>query len=170
MNKSPWFTIGKVTGVHGLNGGLKVWSYAQSPDTFRPGTEIVLRNRKNQELSYTIFKAQPYKKGVLLFLENIVHRNEAEPLAGMEILMKRESLPDIEEDDTWYWQDLIGLEVLDDNTGFLGTVESILPTGGHDILVVKDKDRETLIPMVKHFVENIDLDNGKINVSLPPGF
>lgn len=170
MDKTPWFTIGRVTGVHGLNGGLRVWSYAQSSDTFRPGTDVVLKDSKGQMHSYTIFKAGPYKKGVLLFLETVTQRNDAEQLKNMDILVRREDLPDIEEDDTWYWQDLIGLKVVDDTAGFLGAVDTIMPTGAHDILVVKDEDRETLIPMDRHFVKTVDIKSAAIHVDLPQGF
>ncbi|MBU1696086.1 MAG: 16S rRNA processing protein RimM, partial [Proteobacteria bacterium] len=44
MNKATSFTIGKVTGVHGLNGNLKVWSFADSINTFCPGRNVLLKS------------------------------------------------------------------------------------------------------------------------------
>lgn len=61
-----WLTIGKVTGVHGLGGNLKVLSWAQSPDTFAQGLVVVLKD-ENETLDpgreYVIRRTGRYKKG-----------------------------------------------------------------------------------------------------------
>ena len=76
-------------------------------------------------------------------------------------------LPEPEED-TWYWQDLLGLDVFDHKKGFIGKITDIFPTGANDMLVVMDKTRETLIPMHKHFVEAIDIEKNTVTTTLPP--
>ncbi|MCD4722405.1 MAG: ribosome maturation factor RimM [Desulfobacula sp.] len=170
MDKAASFTIGRVTGVHGLNGNLKVWSFAESIDTFCPGKNVLLKSEKALEglgKSYTILKALAYKKGILLTLEGIDNRSLAEELIGKEILIDRNQLPEPEED-TWYWQDLLGLDVFDHQQGFIGKIIDIFPTGANDMLVIMDKTRETLVPMHKHFVESIDLEKKVIRTTLPP--
>jgi len=130
MNKAASFTIGRVTGVHGLNGNLKVWSFAESVDTFYPGKIVLLKSEEALESMgkpYTILKA-----------------------------------------DTWYWQDLLGLDVFDHQKGFIGKITDIFPTGANDMLVVMDKTRETLVPMHKHFVESIDIEKNAVKTTLPP--
>ncbi|MFA5906520.1 MAG: 16S rRNA processing protein RimM, partial [Desulfobacula sp.] len=54
MNKSASFTIGKVTGVHGLNGTLKAASFAESVDTFQQGRCIAVKNEGEEGRSYLI--------------------------------------------------------------------------------------------------------------------
>lgn len=174
------FTIGKVTGVHGLNGNLKVWSFAESIDTFGAGRIVLLKTEDGQQKGkYTILNAQPHKKGVLLLLDGIDTRNLAESLIGCEILIDREQLPEPEED-TWYWQDLMGLKVTDDLRGYLGDITDIFPTGANDVLVVTQKgetvkaenqpDTEILIPMHEQFVREVDLDQGIMTVALPEDY
>ena len=166
------FTIGKVTGVHGLGGNLKVWSYAESPETFSPGRTVLLKFESEQGSPYTIVRSAPHKKGVLLNLAGIDTRTKAEALVGMEILIDRDQLPEPEEN-TWYWQDLIGLDVTDAEKGHIGTITRIFPTGAHDILVVsndkaeKKEDREILVPMHRQFVESVDMENRVMAVTLP---
>lgn len=116
--------------------------------------------------SYSIVKVSAHKKGVILQLEGVDNRNLAEDLVGQEILIERSQLPEPEED-TWYWQDLIGLEVVDHDRGFIGKITRIFPTGANDVLVVTDQDQETLVPMHKHFVESIDMDAGTMKITLP---
>lgn len=171
-----WLTIGKVTGVHGLGGNLKVWSWAQSPDTFAPGRAVVLKNEEAPQdtgREYVITRTGRYKKGVLLTLEGVTTREASEALVGKLILVDKTSLPDLE-DDTWYWQDLIGLTVVDTCEGELGKVAQLFPTGADDILVVTHQTpqgkHEVLIPMNAAFVKDVNLDTGVMTTELPQGF
>ncbi|MCD4676899.1 MAG: ribosome maturation factor RimM [Desulfobacula sp.] len=169
MNKTASFTIGKVTGVHGLNGNLKVWSFAQSIDTFCPGRSVLLKTGEQDGRLYSILKASPHKKGILLFLEGVDNRNLAEDLVGKEILIDRDQLPEPVED-TWYWQDLLGLDVFDHQKGFIGQISDIFPTGANDVLVVTDNDKETLVPMHKNFVESVDIEKKTVKTTLPEDY
>lgn len=171
-----WLTMGKVTGVHGLGGNLKVWSWAQSPGTFTQGLAVVLKN-ENDDLDpgrkYVISRTGRYKKGVLLSLEGVNTREASELLVGKLVLVDKTNLPDLDED-TWYWQDLIGLTVVDVCEGPLGKIEQLFPTGADDILVVKDKtpqgEQEVLIPMNAVFVKDVNLETGVMTTELPQGF
>lgn len=166
MGNSTWFTIGKVTGVHGLKGFLKVWSFAQSIDTFGPKRIVLLKSENGLEKEFTIIKAQPHKKGILLLLEGVNNRNLADDLVDSEILIDRDLLPEPEED-SWYWQDLIGLDVKDEFKGFIGKVKHIFPTGANDVLVVKNKKKEVLVPMHRNFVISVDLEQSILITRLP---
>jgi 16S rRNA processing protein RimM len=170
MDKFSSFTIGKVTGVHGLNGNLKVWSFANSVDTFCPGKSVLLKaEEKEQGKLFVILSAQPHKKGVLLSLKGIDSIELAQGLVGKEILIDRDQLPEPEED-TWYWEDLMGLDVVDDQKGFIGRITNIFPTGANDVLVVTDKDIETLVPMHKHFVKSVDIGKKTMRTTLPEDY
>ena len=169
MNKSTSFTIGKVTGVHGLNGTLKVASFAESADTFQQGRCIVVKSEEEEGRPYLILHASPHRQGVLLSLEGIENRDQAEDLVGKEIHINRDQLPEPEED-TWYWQDLMGLDVVDHIKGYLGKITHIFPTGANDVLVITDKDRETLVPMHKYFVESVDMSCHTVKTTLPEDY
>ena len=134
-----WLTIGKVTGVHGLAGNLKVWSFADTPETYGKGREVRLRKEGDTASpgkALVITKATPRKKGILLTLKGVSTREGAEDLVGREILMHKDQLPELDED-TWYWEDLIGLKVTDRILGELGTIDHLFDTAAHEILVVK---------------------------------
>lgn len=170
MNKATSFTIGKVAGVHGLNGNLKVWSFADSVHTFCPGRSVLLKTEgKEQGQQFVILSALPHKKGIILSLKGIDTRELAQDLVGKEILISRDQLPEPEEN-VWYWQDLLGLDVLDHRKGFIGRITQIFPTGANDVLVVTNKDQETLIPMHKLFVESIDIEKKTMLTTLPEDY
>ena len=169
MNKTASFTIGKVTGVHGLSGNLKVFSFAHSIDSFNPGSQVFLKPAEKKGKSFNILKVSPRKKGLLLSLEGIDNRTLAEDFVESEIIINRDQLPELE-NDSWYWQDLINLKVFEKEKGLIGRVKEIFPTGAHDILVVVDNGSETLVPMHRHFVKSIDTKKETINVSLPEAY
>lgn len=169
MADNGWLTVGRITGVHGLAGNLKIWSHAQSPETFAAGRTVRLADEgETQGSDFIIDRASARKKGLLLSLKGVSSREDAETLIGKDILMNREALPEPEAD-TWYWEDLMGLTVEDTASGKIGIVDHLFPTGADDILVVKSGGNEVLIPMNHHFVNDVDLETGSITVTLPEG-
>jgi 16S rRNA processing protein RimM len=105
---------------------------------------------------------------VLLTLEGIDSRNLADSLKGCELLIKRTELPELEEN-TYFWEDIIGLSVYTADDVFLGRIESIIETGSNDVYVVKDGKNEVLVPAMESVVLKIDLDQKTMKVNLPEG-
>jgi 16S rRNA processing protein RimM len=104
-----------------------------------------------------------------MHLSGVDDRDTAEPLVGKEILVYRSRLPE-PEDNAWYWQDLYGLTVTDEQLGDLGIIDTIFSTGAHDILVVKDQAKERLIPMHRQFVLSVNPENAVVVTRLPEGY
>jgi 16S rRNA processing protein RimM len=163
-----YIVIGKVVGVHGLKGTLRVYSYAESPSIFQPDTLILLRNDNGMEKRCSVAWAKPHTRGMLLALDGIDNRDGAEPLVGYSLFIEKALLPELE-DDTYYWSDLIGLAVYDGQDTYLGRVASILPTGSNDVYVVRNNDDEVLVPALESVVLDIDLAEGRMTVELPEG-
>jgi 16S rRNA processing protein RimM len=167
VKKDEHLLIGKIIGVQGIKGGLKVFSHAESPRVFEAGKYIRLRG-PSAEVEGVIRSASPYKKGIVLSLEGVDDRNQAETLIGFEIYIPREDLPELEEG-TYYWADLIGLSVYTTGEEYLGRIASIIPTGSNDVYVVRDGGQESLIPALASVVIAVDLEKGTMRVNLPEG-
>jgi 16S rRNA processing protein RimM len=105
---------------------------------------------------------------LILKVEGIDDRSTAEELRGSAVDVLLEDavpLPDGE----YYWQQIIGLTVVDAARHALGRVVEILRTGANDVYVVSDENREILVPAIKDVVRLIDLEAGQMVVDLPPG-
>ncbi|MFO7988086.1 MAG: ribosome maturation factor RimM [Desulfotignum sp.] len=162
--------MGQITGVHGLDGNVKVRSFAQSLDLFTPGSRVFLHIETCENARpFDIQRCVPHKKGLLMHLAGVDDRDAAEALIGKELLVHRSRLPE-PEDNAWYWQDLYGLTVTDQTLGDLGIIDTVFSTGAHDILVVKDRETERLIPMHRQFVLSVDLDKAVMITRLPEGY
>lgn len=91
---------------------------------------------------------------------------DARTLTHLELLVPGVWLPEPDEDEH-YVTDLIGLRVVDEERGELGTIKDVFPTGGADVWVIQGPPGETLIPAVKEFVKTVDHEAGLVTVSWP---
>lgn len=169
MDKSSVLAIGKIVGVHGMKGCLKVVLFdGESAALLSPGNQLLLKTTAGKMQTITVEDIQAHKQIVRMTAEGINDRTTAESLAGAEILVHRSDLPDPEAG-RWYWCDLIGLSVYAADDKYLGRIENLFETGSNDVLVVKDKGTELLIPVLESVVRRVDLEEKKMIVDLPEG-
>ena len=168
METDAYLSIGKIVGVHGVKGALRVSSYAESPSIFQPNILLLLKNDEGLEKRCPVCWAKPHTKGLLVALKGVHDRNCAASLIGFEIFIEKALLPELEEG-TYYWSDIIGLAVYDTKDAYLGRVTSVFPTGSNDVYVVRHNDEEILVPALEWVVLAIDLTAGCMRVDLPEG-
>jgi len=170
MERPDFLLIGKIVGVHGIRGNLKVHSYAESSAIFTSGNQIWVMDASGSETPFEIKQGAPHKKGILLSLHGIENRDAAEKLVNAGIFIDKSVLPGLEEGE-YYWSEIIGLEVFEKDKEYLGRVASIFPTGSNDVYVVKhpDSGKETLVPALESVVESVDIEQGTMHVNLPEG-
>ena len=168
MEENAFLTVGEVVGTHGVKGTLKVYSFAESTDVFASGGNIQLRTRQGKVQNYTIRWVKPHKKILLVSLKEVRRREMADMLIGSQLLIPKADLPDLD-DSEFYWHELLGLSVFDEERGYLGTISSIIQTGSNDVYVVEDADREVLVPALASVVTEVSLEDGRMTVKLPDG-
>jgi len=160
--------IGKIVGVHGFKGTVKVCSYAESLSAFKPGGLILVRDSKSLDKTYVIRWVKPHTRTILLSLQGVDERDMSEMLVGSDLFIEKAKCLE-PEDGSYYWFDIIGLSVYTIDEKFIGRVESIIPTGSNDVYVVKNNDDEILIPGLESVVKEIDLKQKIMRVDLPEG-
>ena len=168
MKADACFVIGKITGVHGVRGNLKVHPYIESLSLLEPGGVIFIGNPEDEGAEFVIRWAKPHHRAILMALVDVEDRDTAEQWIGMDLFMEKSRLPDLEEG-TYYWSDLIGLDVHTTDGRCLGRIASIFRTGSNDVYVTRDEGRETLIPALVSVVKSVDLETGRMTVELPEG-
>ena len=100
--------------------------------------------------------------------EGIDDIGSAEDFVGCWIVLPAEQAEKLPES-TYFDHDLIGCRVQDTQGNELGTVSEILRIAGNNQLIVKDLDREYMIPAVKSICLRVDVDNKQIIVDPPEG-
>lgn len=165
--------LGKLTSPYGIKGWMKVYSYTSPIRGILDYAEWVVRH--NGQLSrYRLKQGRPQGRGLVAQLEGVDYRDQAEALAGAEILLPKQELPNLDHGE-YYWHQLEGLRVVTLDAVFLGTVAYLFETGANDVMVVKGEDapddRERLLPWLPDdVVKRVDLEAGEIVVDWDPEF
>lgn len=164
--------IGRVSRTHGVRGEVRVSPYTDSLDSFNQYDHLYFRfpDREEHEVQnpVQVIGVRPHKNIVLLKLKGIFTREAAAGLVGADVLIDRSWLPPAGVDE-FYWIDLIGLTVIDEQDRELGRVHQLFETGAHDVLVLKNGSKEILIPFLEDVILSIDLEAGVIKAAPPPG-
>jgi 16S rRNA processing protein RimM len=105
---------------------------------------------------------------VVATLVEITDRDMAEALKGAAVFIPRSQFPQLNDEDEFYWADLIGLEVENQQGERLGVVHDMMSNGPQSILRIKDPaspdSEERLVPFVEQFVIKVDREAKKIFV------
>ncbi len=168
MSQQELINVGKISGVFGIKGWLKIFSYTEPKDNILSYRHWLIK-RNSQEKTVTVTGGQSQGKGVIVQLDGVSDRNQALTLTGWEIYITRAQLPPSGRDE-FYWADLIGLSVENMTGVHLGVVENLMQTGANDILLIKG-DRERAIPFLQgQTVKTIDLALKKMVVDWDADF
>jgi 16S rRNA processing protein RimM len=161
--KKDLFPIGRVVKPHGVKGKIKVQYFGEDPNRFPLYREVFIENSTGRPQTYEVLEAIPQPPRLILRLKGIERIEEAEPLVGKEILVRRGALSDLKEEE-YYWYDLLGMVVETEKGRRIGKVKEIFPTGANDVFVVDGKRRELLLPATEEVIREIDLEKGVMKV------
>jgi 16S rRNA processing protein RimM len=166
--------VGRVQGVFAVHGWLRVLSFARPRENIGhyPCWWLQVDGRWQP---YVLREFRAHGNGLLAHLDGIADRERAISLIGAPIAVARDALPPAPPGE-YYWADLIGMQVfraLDPRTrparagDRIGRVASLLETGAHDVLVVRNGE-ERLIPFVTDvYVLDVDVERKSIVVDWP---
>lgn len=173
-DRDDYVVLGKLTSPHGVKGWLKVYSYTSPMESILDYAEWVLQQR-GERTTRRLTQGRRQGKGLVASLDGVDSREQAEQLAGAEILLPKQALPALEAGD-YYWYQLEGLRVVTLGGVDLGRVNYLFETGANDVLVVQGDersvdDRERLLPFLpEQVVRDTDLAAGTLTVDWDPEF
>jgi 16S rRNA processing protein RimM len=165
--------VGRIADAWGIKGWFKVLPYSADPEAlFSSKRWFLLPTEKGLKTfsgtaRLSIKEAKQHSDSVVASAHDVDDRTAAEALRGARIFISRSSFPTASPDE-YYWVDLIGLQVLNRQGEFLGTVRELLSTGPQTVLVmdyeVDGKPQERMIPFVAAYVDDVDLAGRRIRV------
>lgn len=155
--------IGKIVAPHGVRGDIRIMPLTDRPEQFLNLSYLLLEDGRQ----LTVKAARFHKRMVLVSTKEITTMNDAELLRDKKILIRAEDLPPLEEG-RFYVADLIGLPVFDEEGKQLGTFKDSITTGSNDVYIVAvPGSKDILIPALKIYVREINLQEKRIVVKLP---
>lgn len=158
--KKQFLEAGKIVTTHGIRGEVKVMPYTDTPELLCEFDRLFI-GKNRDEINVT--RARVFKNTVIMKLEGIDTPEDAEKLRNKLLYMHRDDLE--LDDDTYFIQDLIGLEVSDADSGKVyGKIADVMQTGANDVYVIKGDEREYLVPAIADVVVSTDIDVGTMTI------
>jgi len=162
MSSSDFLPIGRVVKAHGFRGKIKVEYFGENSSPF-PYREIFIKDCAGKSVSYEILEAASQPSRIILKVKGVERAEDAQALVGKEVLIRKETLPDLPEDE-YYWFEILGMVVETGEGKEIGSLKEVLTTGGHDVWVIEGRRREILLPATKEVVRSVDRKRRVIRV------
>jgi len=180
--------LGKIAGVHGIRGEVKVYSFGDAPSDFNKYEKALLvmpGDEEHEAISFAVEKARIQGSIAVVKFAEINDRNAAEELRNAEVYVEADDLAELP-DDTYYVRDLEGLCVIDDETGEeVGVIAEVIQNTAQDVYRIVlnsiDEDesgsedryegsrKEALVPAVKEFIKDVNVKSGTIRIHFIEG-
>lgn len=170
MDDPSLVMVGKVGSAHGVHGAVKIMARGESFQWLGRGAKVYWKpegaGAAAREL--TVETVKPHGRAWLVQFEEIRDREAARSIAGVEVFLPESGLPALENGEYYYYQ-LIGLSVEKMDGTPVGAIVAIIETGSHDVYVVRDREKEFLIPAVDEVIREVDLVGRRVVIDPPEG-
>jgi len=165
--EEKFLLIGTVIKAQGLKGEVSIHSFSGQPENLNTYDTLFLVDKGgNLSPKLSIKRFRVHKGKAVVLFDRVRDRSHAEQLAGMGVLLAREMLPPLAEDE-FYWHQLIGLTVCTTAGEQVGILRHVFSNGAQDIMVVQDGDQEYLVPLSDGII--VSYDETQLIIDPPPG-
>lgn len=158
---------GQLGGPYGVRGWIKVVSHTDTKENLLSMLPWMLKIKGNWQ-ACDVEDAKVHGKGLIAKIKGIDSPEQAKTFVNTPLAIYASQLPELG-DDEYYWQDLIGLHVYNEQDQYFGTIKTLIETGANDVMQVMG-DRERLIPYIDDVVLGVDLCEGRMQVAWDADF
>lgn len=167
----PFLLLGRVLRPHGIRGELRLEILTAYPERIVTGKRLFIGTdpkKPESATEYTVVQSRKHQHFLILQLEEITDRNDAELMRNLYVMVPPEEAVPLEEGEFYLYQ-LIGLTVHTDEDELLGELTEVIETGANDVYIVQGPRGEVLLPAIDECILDIDFDNQTMTVHLLDG-
>lgn len=165
-DEPEFLVVGKLGKPHGIHGEIVMDIFTDFPERLESGISVWV-GPQYKEIKIT--SKRPHARGMLLSFEGYRHREEVSALRNQLVYVRTVDLPQLEEGE-YYHHQVLGMQVVDEDGGTLGSIVRIHETGANDVYVVQgESGAELLIPAIESVILAFDLERRQLHVRLLPG-
>ncbi len=162
MNET--LVIGKIVGVHGIDGTLKIIPLTDDPERFSDLDYFICENQH-----YDIQSVRYHKNNVLIQTKQITNRTVAERMRNKMIEINREDAVELNEGE-YFIEELKGLKVYDTSSDRVGTLTDIMSAGAVDVLIFDlGEKKELMLPFLKENVSEVNMQERYMKADMSKG-
>jgi 16S rRNA processing protein RimM len=161
----PTVAVGRITRAHGVQGELAVLVISEVPGRFADGATVWLEDGG----TLTVESSRPHKDRLLVRFREVQSREQAEALQKALLVVPESLSPELPEG-SWWDHRIVGCALETDTGRSLGTVRDVIHTAANDVWsAVAEDGKETLVPVLRDVIVDVDLDAKRIVVREIPG-
>ena len=166
-----YYQVGTIVNTHGIRGEVRIMATTDFvSERFKKGTVLYLFDKNGKQvISLTVMTYRHHKNFELVTFEGLQDINLVEKYKGLDLKVADEGLQELEEGNYYYHQ-IIGLDVQNEDKEKIGNIYEILSPGANDVWVVKRQGKgDLLLPVIKDVIKNVNIDNNLVTVELLDG-
>jgi 16S rRNA processing protein RimM len=158
--------VARIGAAHGVRGEIKLWSFTEDPAAIADYGPLETLDGKR---TFEIETMRAAKDHFVARLSGVPDRTAAEKLTNTDLYVPRDRLPPIDDDDTYYHADLIGLAAVTPDGVALGKITALYNFGAGDLIeiVTPQGGEPLLLPFSNAVVPEVDIKGGKVVIVLP---
>ena len=162
-----YLRIGSIVKPHGLKGAVKVYPTTDDSNRFNKASTAYIRTG-SKDIKVTIKSSSAFKNLWIVTFNEFSDINDIEGFKGCDLIIEKDAERDLS-DGEYYVDDLIDMEVSDEEGNVLGRLTEVIVTGANDVYVVKNEDREILIPAIDDCIKEVEVEEKRMKVHLLSG-
>jgi 16S rRNA processing protein RimM len=168
MTKEDCYLLGKITKTHGLKGELAIWLDVDYPEEYEE-LDSVLLEIKGELVPHFVEEIQIRPNKSIIKFEDIDTIEAASKLVNCDIYLPEDNLPELEDNDQFYYHEIINYDVVDEVKGKLGKVLAVYTSERQDLIAMQYEGKEVLIPIDDDIVKTVDREKKELYTNLPEG-
>jgi 16S rRNA processing protein RimM len=163
-----YVVIGRIARAHGVSGELAVDVLTDFPERFDELAQVWLGQSSTEATPYVVTQSRKHKNRVLLTLEGITTKDQADLMHGVLVQIPADDLEALPEGQ-YYAHELLGVSVVDEEGEELGELAEILETGANDVYIIRGPKGELLVPAIPEVILKIDMENRLMRIHVLDG-
>lgn len=167
---AEFYNVGKIVNTQGIKGEVRVISSTDFPEErFQKGQRLFLSREGKTLEELVVASHRKHKNFDILSFKNHSAINDVEEYRDGILQISEHELSSLPENE-YYFHQIIGLEVVDEDETKLGKIKEVLSTGANDVWVIgRPKRKDLLIPYIEEVVLNVDLEKKLVKIHLMEG-
>jgi 16S rRNA processing protein RimM len=164
MKSGNKILVGKISNPHGIKGWVKVISFTDPIENILSYKKWTISDNETEK-TYCLEDSRIQGNKIVIKLEGVNNRDDADLLKNLQIEVNRSDLPKLDEN-SYYWEDLVDFNVIDIKGMHVGKVDSLFRTGSNDVLVIINETKQRLlVPFImEEVIKYVDLDKELISI------
>lgn len=159
--------VGKIIGTHGIRGELKIRCNSSFIEERFSKGETVFIKKGIQEIEMVVHSFRMHKGNALVAFKDHLNINDVEKYVGYEVYGDYDE--DLLDEGEYFYTDLFGVEVYDQNDQYVGKISGIMENVYYDILEIQTDTKKVMVPYVEAYIINEDIENNYMQINVIEG-